>query len=277
MSPRLPASFAVIVCLASPSIGLAQTLSSTPLAPVSPLSTLPTLPTGGTTTAAPKFEAPRADGFWAPLKAVPGDFVRFMSVDNAKMIGIVGAGALVASHWDSQSLDEAQERFPVSKFSAGNIGGGFLLQMGAGFGVYTAARLVHNEKLSAVGGDLIRAQILSQGVVQVSKVLAHRQRPDGSDNFSFPSGHTASAFATASVLQKYYGWRVGVPTYGFGAYVAAARMSANKHNFSDVLMGAAIGIAAAHTVTLGMGGTKFDLGVAPTQGGAAVMFTKRQK
>jgi hypothetical protein len=272
MTPRLPASFAVIVCLASPTICLAQTLASTPLAPVS---LLPTLPTSDTATVRPEFEAPRAEGFWGPLKAVPGDFARFMSLDNAKMLGIVGAGALVASHWDSQSLDEARGRLPTSGFTAGNVGGGFLLQTGAAFGLYTVARVTGNDKLSAVGGDLVRAQILSQGIVQVSKVLAHRQRPDGSDNFSFPSGHTASAFATASVLQKYYGWKVGIPAYGFGAYVAAARMQANKHNFSDVLMGAAIGVAAAHTVTLGIGGAKFDLGVAPTDGGAAVMFTKK--
>ena len=40
-------------------------------------------------------------------------------------------------------------------------------------------------------------------------------------------------------------------------------------------MGAAMGIASARAVTVGVGGAKFNLGVAPTQGGAAVTFTKQ--
>jgi membrane-associated phospholipid phosphatase len=103
-----------------------------------------------------------------------------------------------------------------------------------------------------------------------------RTRPDGSDNVSFPSGHTASAFATASVLQRHYGWKIGVPAYAFGAYVASARLAADKHHLSDVLMGAGIGLVAGRAVTVGMGGQRFDLGVAPTPGrGAMVTFTRK--
>ena len=67
---------------------------------------------------------------------------------------------------------------------------------------------------------------------------------------------------------------MGVPAYGFGAYVAASRMAANKHHFSDVALGAVIGIAAGRTVTLGSGSARFKMGVAPTKGGAAITFTK---
>ena len=76
------------------------------------------------------------------------------------------------------------------------------------------------------------------------------------------------------MLRHHFGWKVGAPSYAFGAYVAAARMSANKHNLSDVLFGAAIGIAAGRTVTLGSGTARFEMGVAPTLGGAAVTFTR---
>jgi membrane-associated phospholipid phosphatase len=126
-----------------------------------------------------------------------------------------------------------------------------------------------------VGADLIRAQVLSQGIVQGGKFATRRPRPDASNNHSLPSGHTAAAFATATVLQDHFGWKVGVPAYGFGAYVAASRMSANKHYLSDVLLGAAIGVAAGRTVTIGSGKARFQMGVAPTPGGAAVTFTQR--
>ena len=105
--------------------------------------------------------------------------------------------------------------------------------------------------------------------------MTRRPRPDGSDNGSFPSGHTASAFASATVLERHFGWKAGVPAFGFATYVGLARMSANKHNMSDVIMGAAMGIASARAVTVGVGSAKFSLGVAPTQGGAAVRFTKQ--
>ena len=86
---------------------------------------------------------------------------------------------------------------------------------------------------------------------------------------------TASAFATATVLQGHFGWKAGVPAYAFAGFVAASRMAADKHYLSDVLLGAGIGIAAGRTVTVRVRGERFALGAAPTQGGAMVMFTKR--
>jgi len=79
----------------------------------------------------------------------------------------------------------------------------------------------------------------------------------------------------ASVLERHFGKKAGIPTYAFATYVAFARLSANKHHISDVIMGAGLGIAAGRTVTMGIAGARFDMGVAPTQGGAAVTFTKR--
>ncbi|MGL5619367.1 MAG: phosphatase PAP2 family protein [Tannerellaceae bacterium] len=70
-------------------------------------------------------------------------------------------------------------------------------------------------------------------------------RPDGTNSHSFPSGHTATAFMTATMLTKEYGARS--PWYGVGAYSVASatglmRMANNKHWLSDVLVGAGIGI-----------------------------------
>ena len=94
---------------------------------------------------------------------------------------------------------------------------------------------------------------------------------------SFPSGHSASAFATATVLQRYYGWKVGAPAYALGSYVALARMSWNRHHATDVVMGAGFGIAAARTVTMSVAKTKFNVGVQPQVGGASINFTKIYK
>lgn len=81
--------------------------------------------------------------------------------------------------------------------------------------------------------------------VYATKNLSKQWRPDISDRSSFPSGHTATAFAAAEFLRKEY-WKVS-PWYGIAGYAAAAttgylRMYNNKHWLSDVVAGAGIGI-----------------------------------
>jgi hypothetical protein len=81
------------------------------------------------------------------------------------------------------------------------------------------------------------------------KYTVKRIRPDGSRHNSFPSGHTATAFMTATMLHKEYGWRS--PWFSIGGYTAAAvtgvsRILNNKHWMTDVASGAAIGIGSVH-------------------------------
>jgi membrane-associated phospholipid phosphatase len=85
-------------------------------------------------------------------------------------------------------------------------------------------------------------------------------------------------FATATVLQRYYGWKVGIPAYSLGSYVALARMAWNRHHASDIVMGAGFGIASARTVTMNFGKAKYSVGVKPENGGgASVNITKIYK
>ena len=76
------------------------------------------------------------------------------------------------------------------------------------------------------------------------KEVVSEERPDGSDDKSFPSGHTSVSFAAAATLHKRYGWEVGIPAHVVAAFVGVARVQADKHFAHDVLVGAAIGEAA---------------------------------
>lgn len=77
------------------------------------------------------------------------------------------------------------------------------------------------------------------------KRLANEDRPDGSNDHSFPSGHTATAFMCATMLQKEYGhlspW-VGFGAYGVATATGVMRIMNNRHWMSDVLAGAGMGI-----------------------------------
>ena len=86
--------------------------------------------------------------------------------------------------------------------------------------------------------------IMGTAVLSI-KNLSGETRPDGSDNYSFPSGHTAAAFATAEFLRQEY--KDVSPWYGVAGYAMAAatgylRMYNNKHWMGDVAAGAGIGI-----------------------------------
>lgn len=86
---------------------------------------------------------------------------------------------------------------------------------------------------------------LMTGVVQGLKYTSNVMRPDGSNNHSFPSGHTATAFMAATMLQKEYGhispW-ISVGGYSVATATGLMRMANNKHWLSDVMVGAGIGI-----------------------------------
>lgn len=86
--------------------------------------------------------------------------------------------------------------------------------------------------------------IMGTAVLSV-KNFSKETRPDGSDDYSFPSGHTAAAFATAEFLRQEY--KDVSPWYGVAGYAMAAatgylRMYNNKHWMGDVAAGAGIGI-----------------------------------
>jgi membrane-associated phospholipid phosphatase len=90
--------------------------------------------------------------------------------------------------------------------------------------------------LTAVGASLV-------------KVVTQRERPDASTHYSFPSGHTAGAFAVATVLDREFGRGLG--RFAFAAAVTAgyARIANDRHYFSDVVAGMLVGNLVGRLVT----------------------------
>lgn len=96
----------------------------------------------------------------------------------------------------------------------------------------------------AHAGGAVASLILDHG----PKWVIDRMRPDGSRANSFPSGHTTTAFLTATWLQKEYGdrlpWLCGIG-YGVATLTAQHRILRNKHWATDTMAGAVFGVAAA--------------------------------
>jgi membrane-associated phospholipid phosphatase len=83
----------------------------------------------------------------------------------------------------------------------------------------------------------------TMGVTYGLKYVINAKRPYGGDH-SFPSGHTASAFAGAGFIQQRYGWNYGLPAYAAATLVGISRVTSGKHYAQDVAAAAAIAIGA---------------------------------
>jgi membrane-associated phospholipid phosphatase len=95
--------------------------------------------------------------------------------------------------------------------------------------------------------DIAVANSLTLAIVSATKHLVKEERPDQSDNLSFPSGHTAIAFTNAALLFHEYkesSFWYASSGFLFATATGIFRVSNNRHYASDVLTGAGIGLAS---------------------------------
>jgi membrane-associated phospholipid phosphatase len=114
--------------------------------------------------------------------------------------------------------------------------------LGAGAGVmWIGGAVTHHPRTVGTAKRVLASVAATTSTVFLLKIATNRERPDGSNRNSFPSGHSGTSFAAATVLDRTYGLKVGLPAYGLATFVAASRVVGNRHFFSDVVAGAVIG------------------------------------
>jgi membrane-associated phospholipid phosphatase len=163
--------------------------------------------------------------------------------------GATGALLLADRHLTNGLPNTADQLNVSSKVS--RAGSAYVLFPAAGAFALTGV-LTRNEKARETGMLGIQAMIDAQILVAGLKLVSGRQRPHESDgrvdfgdfgHGSFPSGHSISAFAPATVFSKQYGEHKWVPfaAYGAASAIAASRFTARKHFASDIMAGSALG------------------------------------
>ncbi len=80
------------------------------------------------------------------------------------------------------------------------------------------------------------------GTFQAIKAAIGKDRPDISDQRSFPSGHTAMSFAGSTFMLRRYGKKVGIPMMLGAGFAGFTRVKGQKHFADDVIGGAGLGI-----------------------------------
>jgi membrane-associated phospholipid phosphatase len=227
---------------------------------------------------------PPSTGFRTLARETAADFVAFPQRPSTWVI--LGSGAIAAAlgHLADDYVNGHLAGNDVwdAIFAPGKWIGSAWVQGGTAVGLYLVGRYVlppvkdvpKANKVSHLGMDLLRAQLLSQALVHSIKYAVRRDRPTG-ECCSFPSGHAASAFATASVLERHFGgYRGAWPTLVGASYVAASRLHDNRHFLSDVIFGSAIGVATGWTVVGRHGRSEFALLPEPIPGGMVLVVVK---
>lgn len=179
------------------------------------------------------------------------------------VVGVAGglyAGADVwAQHAALRNRSRVADRFA-------DVGRGFgdgLYVVPALGAAYLVGEYGRDKRLRRASLDAVESLAISGLFVTGTKVLAGRNRPyvgagrgvwdgpsSGDGRYSFPSGHSAAAFAVATTFATQYGDVPGVApgVYALATLTALSRIYDDKHWSSDVFIGGALGYFTAKAV-----------------------------
>ena len=156
-------------------------------------------------------------------------------------LGLVGSG-LVLSAADLQTRTLRGDYLPTFRYKYDDY-----LQFSPAVAM-VAMKALGVESRSSWGRMVVSSGIstgLMLSTVYAVKYGLGRLRPDGSTYNSFPSGHTAMAFTSATMLHKEYGYLspwVSIAGYSVATITGISRALNNRHWLSDIVVGAGVGI-----------------------------------
>jgi membrane-associated phospholipid phosphatase len=206
--------------------------------------------------------------YWHDGKVIVSEPFRWKAKQWSVFAGVIGV-SIVAYVYDREVYDFFQKNRnettdAISRYAIEPWGNG-LYSIPLLAGIYLTG--IKNDRHRNVALTGLKAFLISGGAAQVSKYLFHRHRPGDNnppnpylwegpfvfttDYTSFPSGHTTTAFAIASVLAHGYKdklW-IGLTSYTVATLVGISRIYDGKHWATDVLAGAALGTFIGTTLS----------------------------
>jgi hypothetical protein len=114
--------------------------------------------------------------------------------------------------------------------------------------VWYLSSIQNHDDLNKERAWTLRTALTITWIATMSLKLIRDNETPNSQNYAWPSGHTSSSFTVASVLDEFYGPKVGIPAYAVASLVAYRMMDTGDHWGSDVVFGATLGWIVGHSV-----------------------------
>ena len=197
------------------------------------------------------FESAKVDFANWPDRIIEDSKECFLRPDNLTALLLAG-GASVAMHHSNADKNIA-ENFEKHRFLRGfpdeslNVIG----SPGTHFavtGLWYALSAENQDEFNKERAWTMMTALAVTGLTTVGlKAIRDNDTPNGK-RWAWPSGHTASSFTVASVLDEFYGPKVGIPAYVLASLVAYRMMDTGDHWASDVVFGATLGWVVGHTI-----------------------------
>lgn len=185
-----------------------------------------------------------------PSRIIEDSKESFLRADNFTALLLAG-GASVAMHSGGADKKLA-ENFDNHQVFHGFIDEGLNVighpwtQLGAS-ALWYAVSAENQDEFNKERAEAMIAALSVTGVATMSlKAIRHNEAPNGKD-WAWPSAHTASSFAVASMLDEFYGPKVGIPAYALASLVGFRMLDSGDHWSSDVVFGATLGWVVGHT------------------------------
>jgi membrane-associated phospholipid phosphatase len=205
---------------------------------------------------------------------------------------LLGAAAFQIDDWDRRTADWAREQTPVFGSTRNAARWSDDLRSAATWAHYATILATPGGDdaggwlLAKARGSLVHAAAVSatSNLTSALKDTTGRERPNGTDDLSFPSGHTSSAAVHAQLASRNLG-SIGLEPgtrRALDAGLAAltigtswARIEAGYHFPSDTLVGMALGHfigAFVNDAFIGLDDSRMSVALAPQQGGGGVSW-----
>ena len=192
------------------------------------------------------------------LKDDPVSMISNVQSDQLLTVASFGMGIAAISVSDaniSSSLQRHYSQSPILDFT--NRWGAWETVLPVSAGIFGTSLLTNDTKFQDAAFTSLQSLLMSKIAVNTGKFLFARQRPSHKGGpydmefaelgaTSFPSGHTATAFALVTPWVIYYPGPVTYSLMAIPVGTAIARVAKGRHWLSDVTAGAAIGFSMAY-------------------------------
>jgi hypothetical protein len=201
------------------------------------------------------FEMAKQDFGNFPTTLLQNSKDTFLAKDNMIALSLAGGASIIMNQDADDEIAEHYERHrsfrnfkDESLYVIGHPGTHFAIA-----GIWYALSVENQDRLNpdTINHErsltMINALFLTWATTGTLKIARNNETPNG-ESFAWPSGHTSSSFTVASVLDEFYGPKVGIPAYAIASLVGYRMIDTGDHWASDVVFGATLGWIVGHTV-----------------------------